>query len=90
MIRTVDAYSYPIPMAGDPRLHRNIQWYATEDNRVLGVVVLDLVDLDFSWVVLTENDQGPGFTAIDLGHSLPTVPEATRALHQAMEQQRAK
>jgi len=46
-------------------------WYATDDDAVLGVVILDLADKDYSWVVLTENDQGPGFTAIDMGASLP-------------------
>ena len=54
-------------MSGDPRLHRELMWYATEDDAVLGVVILDLVDKDYSWVVLTENDQGPGYTATDMG-----------------------
>jgi hypothetical protein len=70
---------------GDPRLHRNVAWYATQDDRVFGVVLLDLVDLDYSWVVLTENEQGrPGFTAVDLGHSLTSEEIATKALHAAM------
>jgi hypothetical protein len=75
---------YNIPLSGDPRLHRELMWYATEDNAVLGVVILDLVDKDYSWVVLTENDQGPGYTAIDMGASLPTEEDATAALHDAM------
>jgi hypothetical protein len=75
---------YNIPLSDDPRLHRELMWYATEDNAVLGVVILDLVDKDYSWVVLTENDQGPGYTAIDMGASLPTEEDATAALHDAM------
>jgi hypothetical protein len=75
---------YNIPLSGDPSLHRELMWYATEDNAVLGVVILDLVDKDYSWVVLTENDQGPGYTAIDMGASLPTEEDATAALHDAM------
>lgn len=54
---------------------------ATDDDTVIGAVILDLVDRDFSWVVLTQNDQGPGYTAIDMGHSRPTVDEATATLH---------
>jgi len=71
MIRQVDKSRFNIPMSGHPKLHRELMWYATDDDAVLGVVILDLADKDYSWVVLTENDQGPGFTAIDMGASLP-------------------
>ena len=81
MIRQVDKSRFNIPMSGYPELHRELMWYATEDDAVLGVVVLDLVDKDYSWVVLT---QGPGFTAIDIGASLPSEDDATAALHDAM------
>ena len=84
MIRQVDKTRFNIPMSGHPELHRELMWYATDDDTVLGVVVLDLVDKDYSWVVLTENDQGSGFTAIDIGASLLTEDDATAALHDAM------
>ena len=84
MIRQVDKSRYNIPMSGDPRLHHELMWYATDDDAVLGVVILDLVDKDYSWVVLTENDQGLGFTAIDIGTSLPTEDDARAMLHDAM------
>jgi hypothetical protein len=71
-------------MFGHPKLHRELMWYATDDDAVLGVVILDLVDKDYSWVVLTENDQGAGFTAIDIGASLLSEDDATAALHDAM------
>jgi hypothetical protein len=60
-------------------------WYATEDETVIGVVILDIVDHDFSWVVLTESDQ-LGFTAVDLGTSHRSEEDATAALHDAMRQ----
>lgn len=84
MIRTVDETNYDIRHDGNPALHKPMRWYATEDDRVLGVVVLDLFDLDFGWVMLTENGQGAGYAAIDVATSYPTVVDATAALHQAM------
>lgn len=83
-MRRVDASDYDIRRTGHPLLHRNLAWYATDDDRVLGVVIEDLVDHDYSWVVLTQNEQGPGYTAIDLDHSLTSVDAATAALHAAM------
>jgi hypothetical protein len=77
---------FHIPMSGHQALHRELMWYATDDDAVIGVVILDLVDKDFSWVVLTENGQGLGFTAIDLGTSHPTEEDATAALHEAIRQ----
>jgi len=66
------------------QVDKSRMWYATDDDAVLGVVILDLVDKDYSWAVLTENDQGPGYTAIDVGAMLPTEDDATAALHDAM------
>ena len=83
-IKPVDELDYHIPMVGHPCLHRNLCWYATDDDAVLGVVVLDLVDHDFSWVMLTENEQGPGYTAVDMGTSLPLQDAAADALFVAM------
>jgi hypothetical protein len=51
---------------------------------VLGVVILDLVDKDYSWVVLTQSDRPPGYTAADMDQSLATEEDATAALHDAM------
>ena len=84
MIRIVDETNYDIRHDGNPALHKPLWWYATDDDRVLGVVVLDLVDHYFGWVMLTENEQGPGYTAIDVAMSYPTLPIATAALHKAM------
>jgi hypothetical protein len=85
MIRLVDRGQFDIrDFDQPPQLHQELSWFATDDNCVLGVVTLDHVDHDFGWVVLTQNEQGPGFTAIDLGISLPTGAAATQALHEAM------
>jgi hypothetical protein len=51
MIRQVEKSRFNVPMSGHPRLHRELTWYATDDDAVLGVVILDLVDKDYSWVV---------------------------------------
>jgi len=72
------------PPAGNPTLHRELEWYATDDDQVIGVVVLDLIDKDFSWVVMTRNEQGPGFTAVDVEASRPTQEDARAKLHSAM------
>jgi hypothetical protein len=84
MIRQIDKSLFNIPLSSHPERHSELIWYATDDDAVLGVVILDLADKDYSWVVLTENDRGPGYTAIDIGASLPTEDDATAALHDAM------
>jgi hypothetical protein len=84
LIRQIDKSHYTISISSHPKLHRELMWYATEDDTVLGVVILDLVNKDYSWVVLAENDQGPGNTAIDMGALFPTEDDATAASHDAM------
>jgi hypothetical protein len=81
--QVVDKSRYNIPVLSDPRLHE-LTWYATEDDAVLGVVILDMVDLGYSWIALTQSDQPPGYTATDMGSLLPTEDDATAALHDAM------
>jgi hypothetical protein len=85
MIRQVDKSRFNIPMSSHPDRHRELMWYATEDDAVLGVVILDLVDKDYSWAALTQSDQAAGYTTADMGQSpLPTEDDATAALHDAM------
>jgi len=83
-LRKVDGDAYNIPMRGQPGVHRNLEWWASDDDRVLGTVILDLIDKDYSWVVFTQNDQGPGYTAVDVGHSHPTQENAIFTLHYTM------
>ena len=84
MIRQIDKSLFNIPLSSHPERHSELIWYATDDDAVLGVVILDLVNKDYSWVVLAENDQGPGYTAIDMGALFPTEDDATAASHDAM------
>jgi hypothetical protein len=83
-IRHVDKSRYNIPTPDNPMLHRELVWYATEDDAVLGVVILDLAYKDYSWAALTQSDQAAGYMTVDAGQSLPTEEDATAALHDAM------
>ena len=84
MIRQVDKSRFNIPIPGNPMLHRELMWYATDDDAVIGVVILDLAYKDYSWAVLTQSGQAAGYTATDMGQSLLTEEDATAALHDAM------
>jgi hypothetical protein len=76
---------FNIPMSAHPKLHRELAWYATDDDAVPGVVILDLAYKNSSWAVLTQSDQAAGYTTADMGQSpLPTEEDATAALHDAM------
>lgn len=58
----------------DPKileLVEEIEWYATPDERLLGVIVHDRMDYDYGWVVLAR-DERLRFRAIDVGSSLAT------------------
>jgi hypothetical protein len=82
-IKPVQKASYAIPWTGDPRCHEELSWWATEDDRVLGVVIRDRNDDDFSWVVLMQ-EPGGVFCAIDLAINMPSSAIAAEALHAAM------
>jgi hypothetical protein len=82
-IRPVQKASYGIPWTGDPHCHEELSWWATEDDRVLGVVIRDLVDDDYSWVVLMRHPGGI-FRAVDLAINMPSSEVAADALHAAM------
>jgi hypothetical protein len=84
MIKAVQKVSYNIIWSGHPSLHEELMWYATDDDRVLGVVIRDRVDNDYSWVVLTR-EGGETFKGVDLAASRPDVATATAELHVAME-----
>ena len=85
MIRQVDKSRFNIPIPGNLMLHRELAWYATDDDAVIGVVILDLAYKDYSWAMLTQSDQAAGYTTADMGQSpLPTEEDATAALHDAM------
>jgi ribosomal protein L30/L7E len=65
------------------------EWYASRDERVIGMLVCDCVDNDFGWIVLGR-DERLRFRAIDANSSLPTADEARRDLFEHMKEQYAK
>jgi hypothetical protein len=65
------------------RLHRELSWWARDDGAIIGAVIEDQVDHDFSWIVLERNERGL-YNAIDCQASLPTQIAARDALHAAM------
>jgi hypothetical protein len=83
MIRKVDRRNYYVPIHGDRRLHYELEWHATDNNTVLGAVILDKIDFDFSWVVLTK--QEVEWCCVECGTSHPTFEEAKAMLFQQME-----
>lgn len=89
MIKPVKKNGFYIPLSGDPCLHEELAWYATDDDSILGVVIRDRVDHDYSWVVLTQTS-GRGYSAIDGDASLPSQDVAREALHVAMERVHAQ
>jgi ribosomal protein L30 len=60
------------------------EWYATGDNRVLGMVVRDLNDDDWGWIILGR-DERLRFRAIDVMSSLPSIERARSDLMARME-----
>jgi hypothetical protein len=69
--------------AGNPLLHKNLEFY--EHETLFGAVVLDLVDLDYGWVVLCR-EVGVGPPVIDCKASLPSKDAARKALLARLEQ----
>jgi hypothetical protein len=84
MINAVAKERYRIPLSGPTRLHEELAWYATGDEKVLGCLIRDLVDFDFSWIAMTRNSGGD-YYAVDLGHSLPSARTAKEQLFAAMD-----
>ena len=69
-------------------LSREVEWYADVEERVLGIVLLDLQDNDWVWMVLGRDEAGL-FRAIDLGVSIPTQEEARKLLIVKLEEHSA-
>lgn len=74
---------FKLAAAGHPAIHENVAWFATGDQRLLGVVVRDRYDDDFGWITLRQ-DRAGRYRAFDLEVSHPTVAIATNRLHAAL------
>lgn len=61
-----------------------LAWFATPDERILGILLRDLVDGDFSWVAMAR-DEILRFRAVDVGHSIQTLGDARQELISALE-----
>lgn len=66
-----------------------IEWYATADERLIGMLVRDRIDDDFGWVILGR-DERLRFRAIDVNSSLPTPDTARQQLFTRMREQYEK
>jgi hypothetical protein len=73
---------YPNPVKG--WFNREEEWWSDNHERVLGVVALDLVDKDWSWVVLGKDESGI-FRGIDLQVSISDPERARQELHTSMQ-----
>lgn len=60
-----------------------IAWYETNEGRILGVLIFDIHDNDFSYVVLAR-DSDKIFRAVNLRTSMETKIEAIEKLHKKM------
>lgn len=61
-----------------------IEWHATSDERVLGVVTRDRIDHDFGWVALGRDEQ-LRFRAVAVNASLPNAGAARDQLLERMD-----
>jgi hypothetical protein len=82
-IRPVDSAAYNIYREGPQHaLYDEMAWFALSDN-VLGALIRDRIDNDYSGIVLTPDDDGQ-YRLVDCVHSLPTPDEAAARLYVAM------
>jgi hypothetical protein len=64
---------------------REVEWFSDDEERVLGLVLLDTVDNDWLWRVLGRDEAGV-FRCIDLGVSIPTQDEARNLLQSKLNE----
>jgi hypothetical protein len=73
-------------LPGAPMFGKEVDWLATGDERVVGVLVLDSIDKDYGWVVLRRDEETGSYEVTGLNVSFPTWDEARAALVANMEQ----
>ena len=62
---------------------KETEWWEDSRGRVIGTVIFDLIDKDWSWIVLGRDERGL-FRGIALDVSIETQEKARIALHQAL------
>jgi hypothetical protein len=98
-VKEVDSLRrYGIPWRGNSTFHQELAYYATDDDLVLGVVVRDRVDHDFSWVLIVHTSVAlpkfdnqitdSGYHTVDTKVSMATQEIATKELHRVMQERR--
>ena len=60
-------------------MSREVEWWSDEEERVVGIVLLDLTDSDWAWIILGRDEKSL-FRAIDLDVSIPFQTEASYKL----------
>ena len=70
-------------------LFEEIEWHATADERVIGILIRDRIDDDFGWIVLGR-DERQRFRAIDVGSSLATAAQARIELLSKLREHQAE
>lgn len=70
------------------QMTREVEWWADSQERVIGTVLFDLTDKDWSWIVLGRDERGL-FRPIDLGVSIETREKAQLALREALRKHAA-
>lgn len=65
-------------------ISEELAWYSNKDESVIGVVLLDTIDNDFTAIVLGQDEVGK-YRAFDLESSMLTQDAATEWLHRAMK-----
>jgi hypothetical protein len=66
-----------------------IEWYATPDERLIGMLERDRIDHDFGWVIVGR-DERLRFRAIDVNASLPSPEAARQQLFERMKEEYEK
>jgi hypothetical protein len=66
-----------------------IEWYATPDERLIGMLERDRIDHDFGWVIFGR-DERLRFRAIDVNASLPSSKAARQQLFERMKEEYEK
>lgn len=82
-----NALSIPRKQIGIPV--NEMEWFATDDLTVVGVVVLDISDKDWFYVMFSRGENGR-LETMDLQSDIPKRAEGRRRLLQAMEEEHRK